>query len=102
MVYNCFYSKIIKELMNMGKKFDDDDLKYLCNVNVLFTYMKNGMEFLINNKSELIYDFFVVYKDVYYYINMWTNYKEGKNDLHISLNNQQYNSMEEFKDNAMI
>lgn len=85
----------------MKKKFDND-LKYLCNINTLLNYMEKEIEFAINNKLDLATDFYILYKGVDYHLDIWINYNEDKVEPLISLNNQQYNSMVEFKENANL
>lgn len=85
----------------MKKKFDDD-FKYLCNVNILFNYMEDEIEFAINNKFDFADDFYILYKGVEYHIDIWVKYNEDKIELRISLDNQRYNSMADFKENAKL
>lgn len=85
----------------MGKKFNDE-LKYLCKVNVLFTYMEKEIESAINNKLDLATDFYILYRGVEYHLDIWVNYNGTKIEPRISLNNQLYSSMDEFKENAKL
>ena len=64
--------------------------------------MEKEIEFAINNKLDLATDFYILYKGVDYHLDIWINYNEDKVEPLISLNNQQYNSMVEFKENANL
>lgn len=85
----------------MGKKYNDE-FKYLCKVNVLFTYMEKEIEFAINNKLDLATDFYILYKGVEYLVNIGIDYINDETKIDILLDNKHYYSMEKFKNNATL
>lgn len=89
----------------MKKKFDDD-FKYLCNVNILFEYMEKEIEFTINSKLDLKGECFegfnILYNGFEYSVGMFLNYNGDNVSPYILLDDQRYNSMEDFKENAKL
>lgn len=88
------------------KKNINEDYKYLCNANILFEYMEKEIEFAINNKldlkSECFEGFCILYNGCEYSVGMFLNYNGDNISPYILLDNQRYNSMDDFIENAKL
>lgn len=86
----------------MARKIDG--FKYVCDVNTIFGYMQEEIDFAISDKVEFVTDFFIKYRGAEYHINIWNNtsYSKNKIEIDIMLNEKHYNSLDDFKNNAIL
>ena len=95
--------KIIKNILgNISKGYG-----YVCDVQTIFNFMKKELEFSIENNLEAVTDFYIYYKESKHHVIIW-NYKastsklEAEKGLSITLDNIEFNSIENFINTAKL
>lgn len=94
--------------MSLFKNMEKDEMKeisgfkYLCDAKTLFDFMNNEIMTAIENNFSYVTNFYVVYKNKNYHINIENKNQDGKVISYIYLNNDEYNSLNDFINNAKI